>query len=202
MFAIKKFVGNSNKEAIINEIHLTGLVNLHPNIIQFYGVTKLNDEINYSLVLEYAEGGTLRKYLRDNTIIFKWESQLKFAKEISSGISWLHVDKGIIHGNLHPENILIQKDTIKLADFGRSCLNGSVSTNYKFVTLYKKCWQHEPDERPDIHQVISEINNIESINVPNTFNFEEIETTENIIEEDFGLPSNDSYDINSDNYKS
>ncbi|CAB5116537.1 unnamed protein product [Rhizophagus irregularis] len=217
-FAIKKFVGNSNKEAIINEIHLTGLVNLHPNIIQFYGVTKLNDEINYSLVLEYAEGGTLRKYLRDNTIIFKWESQLKFAKEISSGISWLHVDKGIIHGNLHPENILIQKNTIKLADFGRSCLNGSDSntecdifnnkrekpisgTNYKFVTLYRKCWQHEPDERPDIHQVISEINNIESINVSNTFNFEEIETTENLVEEDFSLPSNNSYDINSDKYK-
>ncbi|PKC69709.1 hypothetical protein RhiirA1_455684 [Rhizophagus irregularis] len=94
-FAIKKFVINSNKEAIVDEIHLTGLVNPHPNIIQFYGVTKLNDEINYSLVLEYAEGGTLGKYLRDNTITFKWESQLKFAKEISSAILWLHVDKFI-----------------------------------------------------------------------------------------------------------
>ncbi|UZO18624.1 uncharacterized protein OCT59_009936 [Rhizophagus irregularis] len=82
-FAIKKFVINSNKEAIVNEIHLTGLVNPHPNIIQFYGVTKLN------------EGGTLGKYLRDNTITFKWESQLKFAKEISSAILWLHVDKFI-----------------------------------------------------------------------------------------------------------
>jgi len=58
------------------------------------------DETNYSLVLEYAEGGTLGKYLRDNTITFKWESQLKFAKEIASAISWLHVDKGIIHGDL------------------------------------------------------------------------------------------------------
>ncbi|GES83781.1 kinase-like domain-containing protein [Rhizophagus clarus] len=115
-FAIKKFVGNSNKEAIINEIHLTGIVNLHPNIIQFYGVTKLEDEIDYSLVLGYAEGGTLGKYLRDNTKTFKWESQLKFAKEISSAISWLHHDKKIIHGDLHPNNILIQKDTLKLAD--------------------------------------------------------------------------------------
>jgi tRNA A-37 threonylcarbamoyl transferase component Bud32 len=52
------------------------------------------------MVLEYAEGGTLGKYLKDNTITFKWESQLKFAKEISSAISWLHVDKGIIHGDL------------------------------------------------------------------------------------------------------
>ncbi|GET60375.1 hypothetical protein RhiirA1_455572 [Rhizophagus irregularis] len=48
--------------------HLTGMVNLYPNIIQFYGVTKLKDEINYSLVLE---SGTLGKYLRDNIITFK-----------------------------------------------------------------------------------------------------------------------------------
>ena len=57
-------------------------------------------EINYSLVLEYADGGTLGKYLRDTTITFEWDSQLKFAKEIASAISWLHVDKGIIHGDL------------------------------------------------------------------------------------------------------
>ncbi|CAB5116523.1 unnamed protein product [Rhizophagus irregularis] len=221
-FAIKKFIGNSKEKAIINEIHLTGLVNLHPNIIQFYGVTKLNDEINYSLVLEYAEGGTLGKYLKDNTITFKWESQLKFAKEISSAISWLHVDKEIVHGDLHPNNILIQKDTVKLADFGRSYLKGSVSdtesdilngkrekpisgTNYNFVTLYKKCWQHEPDERPDIRQVISEINNIE--NISNNFKIEKIEkteivTTEKLENEVVDLPSCDDCDINSDKYNS
>ncbi|CAB4493314.1 unnamed protein product [Rhizophagus irregularis] len=113
-YAIKKFVRNS-EEDIIKEIHLTGLVNLHPNIIQFYGVTKLKDEVNYSLVLEYAEDGTLRKYLRDNAIGFEWKDQLRFAKEIASAISWFHDDAGIIHGDLHPNNILISKGTIKLA---------------------------------------------------------------------------------------
>ncbi|CAB4481878.1 unnamed protein product [Rhizophagus irregularis] len=54
-FAIK------TKEVInqINEIHLTGIVNPHPNIIQFCGVTKLKGETNYSLVLEYTTGGIL-----------------------------------------------------------------------------------------------------------------------------------------------
>ncbi|RGB26900.1 hypothetical protein C1646_746633 [Rhizophagus diaphanus] len=54
-FAIK------TKEVInqINEIHLTEIVNPHPNIIQFCGVMKLKGETNYSLVLEYATGGTL-----------------------------------------------------------------------------------------------------------------------------------------------
>ena len=58
------------------------------------------DEINYSLVLEYAEGGTLGKYLRDDAVSFEWENQLRFAKEIASAISWLHDDVGIIHGDL------------------------------------------------------------------------------------------------------
>jgi len=124
-FAIKKFIGSSSREAIVNEIYLTQMANLHPNIIQFHGLTKLRDEKNYSLVLEYAEGGTLRKYLRDDTISFKWENQLGFAKEIASAISWLHDDVGIIHGDLHPNNILINKGTIKLADFGCSYLRGS-----------------------------------------------------------------------------
>ncbi|CAI2174367.1 16551_t:CDS:2 [Funneliformis geosporum] len=71
-------------------------VNFHPNIIKFYGVMNLEDEINYALILEYADGGTLGNYLRDNAINFKWESQLKFAHDIASAILWLY-DNEIIH---------------------------------------------------------------------------------------------------------
>jgi serine/threonine protein kinase len=56
------------------------------------------DEKNYSLVLEYADGGTLRNYLRNNTI--EWKNQLRFANEITSAILWLHDVKKIIHGDL------------------------------------------------------------------------------------------------------
>ncbi|GES79567.1 kinase-like domain-containing protein [Rhizophagus clarus] len=80
---------------IINEINLMRIVS-NPKIIQFYGVTKLTDEL--SLVLEYADGGTLGKYLRDNaTILIKWETQLKFVNEITAATSWLHFKK-IVHG--------------------------------------------------------------------------------------------------------
>ncbi|CAB5205374.1 unnamed protein product [Rhizophagus irregularis] len=147
MFAIKKFRSSSKEAAIVNEIFLTGMASPYPSIIQFYGLTKLQDETNYSLVLEYAEGGTLKQYLRDNAVSFGWKNQLRFAKEIASAISWLHNVVGIIHADLHPDNILISK-----------------GTNHKFVALYEKCWQHEPHERPEVSHVISELNNIVSDN--------------------------------------
>ncbi|CAI2175918.1 10716_t:CDS:2 [Funneliformis geosporum] len=100
ILAIKKFNASSTKQNILNEIKLMEIirrkVNFHPNIIKFYGVMNLEDEINYALILEYADGGTLGNYLRDNAINFKWESQLKFAHDIASAILWLY-DNEIIH---------------------------------------------------------------------------------------------------------
>ncbi|GBC31982.2 kinase-like domain-containing protein [Rhizophagus irregularis DAOM 181602=DAOM 197198] len=185
-FAIKKFKETSKEEDIINEIKIMKLTP-HPFIIRFYGVTKLKGENKCSLVLEYADGGTLRDYLRKNTIPFEWKVQLKLAREITSAVLWLHDDRGIIHGDLHPNNILVHQNTIKLADFGRSSLKGSdcyntepcnilnglreepiINTNARFIELYRKCWGLEPEKRPDIYKVNSELNSIDSEN-NNTF---------------------------------
>ncbi|CAI2174373.1 16554_t:CDS:2 [Funneliformis geosporum] len=38
------------------------------------------------------------------------------------------------------------------------------TTNATFVKIYQKCWKHEPDERPDIEQVISDLNSIDPEN--------------------------------------
>ncbi|CAB5390841.1 unnamed protein product [Rhizophagus irregularis] len=173
-FAIKKITKPSIEEEIINEIDIIKKVDFHPNIIKFIGIIK--NEINYSLVLEYADGGTLGKYL-ENARTLKPEIQLKFAKEIASAIYCLH-NYDIIHRDIHPNNILIHGHTIKLADFGRSCLQ----------ELYQQCWQREPDERPDASQVILELNNIDNSNSEESENeetkiAEELKNEEN--EDDF-----------------
>lgn len=46
---------------------------------------------------EHANGGTLKNHLRTNTMTFKWESQLNFAKEIAPGYI---IIKLIIHGDI------------------------------------------------------------------------------------------------------
>ncbi|CAB4410517.1 unnamed protein product [Rhizophagus irregularis] len=235
-FAVKIF-NESSREEIIKEIKITKIASHHPNIIRFYGITKLQGKPNYSLVLEYANGGTLRNYLRTNIETFKWEGQFQFAKEIASAVSWLH-HKKVIHGDINPNNVLIHQQTIRLADFGCSRLQGDKvstrprctipyvdpnffygfcdlteksdiyslalvfweltscslpfdyetkkndyqimldiyngirenpipNTNIKFVALYQKCWKYEPNERPDICEVISDLNSIDPIKSEN-----------------------------------
>ncbi|CAI2180549.1 5708_t:CDS:2 [Funneliformis geosporum] len=67
--------------------------------------------------MEYADGGALRKYLKDNFYKLKWEDKYNFAFQLASAVSCLH-DEGIVHRDLHSSNILIRKGMIKLADFG------------------------------------------------------------------------------------
>ncbi|CAB4390535.1 unnamed protein product [Rhizophagus irregularis] len=241
-------------EEIINEINLM-MIASHPNIIRFYGVTKLKDEtdrINYSLPEKL---------------------QVQFYGYI-------------IHGDLHPKNVLIHQNTIKLSDFGCSRQQGKDSytltksrgvipyvdpkildvkgydlneksdiyslgvifweltscsspfnyetrndntpiilrilsgerekpipnTNDKFVALYEKCWRQEPDERPDIHKVNSELDKIINftdlkVSISLSNNFKESETTVKLRNDDSdlsnlsNLPSCDDCDINSDKYR-
>ncbi|CAB4383306.1 unnamed protein product [Rhizophagus irregularis] len=186
------------------------VINIYKYCISFLG------ETNYSLILEYADSGTLGEYLKENAATFRWEDQLKFANDITSAVLYLHRHQ-IIHGDLHPGNVLIHQHSIKIADFGRSRLPGLSNilegmrekpypgTNHKFIALYKKCWQHEPNTRPEIRQVIlelEELNNNEPLVVSEIFSFEEIETTLEISE----TPENDevnvpSYDCDINKYK-
>ncbi|CAB4391393.1 unnamed protein product [Rhizophagus irregularis] len=144
------------------------IVEFHPNIITFWGVIK--SEMNYSLVLEYADGGTLGKYL-ENTITLKSEVQLKFAKEIASAILCLHAND-IIHRDIHPNNILIHERTIKLADFGRSCLQGSdVDTGVMGVIFWQltSCSSPFNFEKRDYTSITLDIlNGAREESIPNT----------------------------------
>ncbi|CAG8656960.1 10295_t:CDS:2, partial [Cetraspora pellucida] len=60
------FITSDDNEIIkifINELKLHSLA-IHPRIIQFHGISCDQDNETYYLVMEYAEGGTLRQFVR------------------------------------------------------------------------------------------------------------------------------------------
>ncbi|KAF0444673.1 kinase-like protein [Gigaspora margarita] len=79
----------------------------------------IDDKGNYNMILEYANEGTLREYLKTNFTILQWTDKLRIAKEIALGLLFLH-DKNIIHRDLHSKNVLIHHGQPKITDFGLS----------------------------------------------------------------------------------
>ena len=53
----------------------------------------------YSLVLEYADGGTLNSYLEKNFTELEWDDKCRLALQLASAVECIH-SKGIIHCDL------------------------------------------------------------------------------------------------------
>ncbi|PKY30081.1 kinase-like protein [Rhizophagus irregularis] len=237
IFAIKKF--NNDKmtlKGVVNEIKLHKRVDFHENILRFYGITKVEETDvtrTYSLVLEYADSGTLTTYLNEHFNELEWNDKYQLALQLASAVACMH-ECDIIHCDLHADNIFIHQKKIKLADFGLSRKISSSSnpskifgaipymdpkaldkglnyklnkksdvysvgiliwqissgylpffskstkcTNYdgrlilsiinggreeiidgtpvKYSNLYTGCWKYEPNERPNMRDVVSEL---------------------------------------------
>lgn len=87
----------------------------HPNIVGIYDVGE--DDGNYYIVMEYIEGQTLKSLIKRRGSLTLPEV-IDIMTQLTSGIAHAH-EKGIIHRDIKPQNILILDDgLVKIADFG------------------------------------------------------------------------------------
>ncbi|RGB27388.1 kinase-like domain-containing protein [Rhizophagus diaphanus] len=98
----------------------------HPKINRFLGITKDSDY--YILVLEYANEGNLRDYLKKKFTYLRWNDKIQMALDITGGLKFIH-SKEIIHRDLHSKNILVNNGKLLIADFGLSKKLAEITTN-------------------------------------------------------------------------
>ncbi|VDK58515.1 unnamed protein product [Anisakis simplex] len=105
--------------AIMGEVTLLQRLH-HPHIIGYYESFKTENVL--SIVMQYAEGGTMDKMISDQKGVFFTEPQvLNYFTQVSIGLEYMH-SKQILHRDLKTQNILLNKKRtiVKLSDFGIS----------------------------------------------------------------------------------
>lgn len=83
----------------------------------------------YLLVMQFADSGNLRWYLKDHFSKLTWNDKLKFSYQITEGIKYLH-DEDICHQSLHSRNIVIHSNEAKIILY----IMKSIETDYLSVS--------------------------------------------------------------------
>src|SRR5438034_228005 len=100
-------------ERFLREIEIAAALN-HPNILAVHDSGEAAGVLYY--VTPYVEGKSLRDRLQRDTRL-PLEEALKIAREVADALDYAH-RRGVIHGDIKPENILFQSGHAVVADFG------------------------------------------------------------------------------------
>ncbi|RHZ67570.1 hypothetical protein Glove_300g23 [Diversispora epigaea] len=87
-------------------------------VLPIFGITQDPKTMEYAIVLRYMKNGNLRDYLQQNKIL-SWTERLLLLESFLAGLNVIH-DKGYIHCDLHPGNLMITEafDNLKFIRLG------------------------------------------------------------------------------------
>ena len=94
----------------------------HPNILQFEDLKHIDNDVFF--VMEYTSGGNLEDALDGIAGERRIEAIVQSLEPICAGLAFAH-GIGVVHGDIKPQNILVQGGQVKLADFGLSFTIGT-----------------------------------------------------------------------------
>ncbi|HNW59827.1 MAG TPA: protein kinase [bacterium] len=132
---------------------------VHPHIASLH--TFFIEEGCYCIVMEYAEGKTLKTMIENLLGRMPEERALRIFDQILQAVGYAH-SKGIVHRDLKPSNIIVDADDrVKVMDFGIAKIigeKGMTRTGAKIGTLYYMSpeqvrAQKDIDQRSDIYSL-------------------------------------------------
>jgi len=91
----------------------------HPNIVKTIGLNTQNDPPYF--IMEYVEGKNLRQLMLDDGILPP-PYAIDIAVQVCEALSFAH-GKGIVHKDIKPENILVEKKKIDISKKGKALLH-------------------------------------------------------------------------------
>ncbi|PIN24369.1 Serine/threonine protein kinase [Handroanthus impetiginosus] len=107
-----------NAVQVLNKLH-------HPRLVKLIGVCP----DSWLLVYEYLPGGSIQNLFNNNSIsALNWKIRSRIVADIASGLLFLHssMPKKIVHGNLKPENLLLDSENrCRISDYGDHMLMSS-----------------------------------------------------------------------------
>lgn len=104
---------------------------IHPYIINIYDVVSEGD-VQY-IIMEYVEGVTLKDYLKEHKLPLN--AVLEIAVRLADALKHAH-SKNIIHCDIKPQNILIDKNlNPKITDFGIAKMISNQTTVYTSAVM-------------------------------------------------------------------
>lgn len=102
------------KNSVKNEVEIIKEVN-HPCIVDF--IDKIENRRNIHLIMEYVGRVNLRNKIDKKRGFMSYEEIKKIFVRVVEGVSYLH-RKDIVHCDLKLENIVLNRDKVRLVDFG------------------------------------------------------------------------------------
>jgi len=109
------------KSRFMREAQAAAALN-HPNIITVYEVAEHQNRTY--IVMEYVQGESLKELMAKRDL--RMSELIDIAMQISQGLAKAH-QAGIIHRDIKPQNVLIDKDCrARIVDFGLAKLKGDI----------------------------------------------------------------------------
>lgn len=134
----------------------------HANIVRIYDMSQTSEGVPF-YTMDLLVGDSLADYLQDNGRLEQGDA-LPIFRQICAGLAYAH-ERGIIHRDIKPGNIMLTGNDVKIVDFGIAKLTDTGGNTIQGLTkpgeifgspLYmspEQCLGQRVDQRSDLYSV-------------------------------------------------